>query len=101
MVAIKSPTTRGQMRHLKTQFPDIDPSIAVAAATSAAPAVRALKSAAFSIAMLLFLIIVSVGSSQLSKFNRGQQIELSAASRLGNDWTAVQKDGGLAVPRRD
>jgi len=63
----------------KIRLPDIDPTIAQAQAPAPAPLASALKTAGFSIGVLAFLIAVTIGWPQLSKFQRGQQIEIGSA----------------------
>jgi ABC-type dipeptide/oligopeptide/nickel transport system permease subunit len=62
------------------RLPDIDPAIAQANATGPVPLTTALKSAGFSIGVLVFFVIMIVGWPQLAKLQRGQQVEASAAA---------------------
>lgn len=63
----------------KIRLPDIDPTIAQAQAPAPASLASALKTAGFSVGALAFLIVVAIGWPQLSKFQRGQQIETGSA----------------------
>jgi hypothetical protein len=63
----------------KIRLPDIDPTIAQAQAPAPASLASALKIAGFSVGALAFLIVVAIGWPQLSKFQRGQQIEIGSA----------------------
>jgi len=62
------------------RLPDIDPAIAQANATGPVPLTTALKSAGFSIGVLVFFVVMIVGWPQLAKLQRGQQVEISAAA---------------------
>ena len=63
----------------KIRLPDIDPTIAQAQAPAPASLASALKTAGFSVGALAFLIVVTIAWPQLSKFQRGQQIEIGSA----------------------
>ena len=64
------------------QLPDVDPSISQAGAGASASSSDALKGAVFSIGVIVFLVVVSAGWSQLAKLRDGQQIKVSATERL-------------------
>ena len=68
-----------QTNRRKIRLPDIDPTIAQAQAPAPASLASALKTAGFSVGALAFLIVVAIGWPQLSKFQRGQQIEIGSA----------------------
>jgi hypothetical protein len=67
-----------QTNRRKIRLPDIDPTIAQAQAPAPASLASALKTAGISVGALAFLIVVAIGWPQLSKFQRGQQIEVGA-----------------------
>src|SRR5262249_11856163 len=78
-----SPVNLATVRKMDRQtirLPDIDPSIAQANASGTVPLTAALKSAGFSIGVLVFFIVMVVSWSQFTKPQRGQQIEISAAA---------------------
>jgi hypothetical protein len=62
------------------RLPDIDPAISQTNATGSVSLAAALKSARFSIAVLVCFIVMVVGWAQFAKLQRGQQIEISAAA---------------------
>jgi hypothetical protein len=68
-----------QTNRRKIRLPDIDPTIAQAQAPAPVSLASPLKTAGFSVGALAFLIVVAIGWPQLSKFQRGQQIEIGSA----------------------
>jgi len=62
------------------RLPDIDPQL-LRQWTGPVPLTAALKSAGFSIGVLVFFLVMIVGWPQLAKLQRGQQVEISAAAR--------------------
>jgi len=66
--------------HRELRLPDVDPAISQARAVAVAQPTGALKNAAFSIGAIAFLVVISMGWSELSKLQRGAKVELSASA---------------------